>query len=260
MKAAKYGLLAAAVLTVVGCSMRQQVTIDPNGSGSAEVEVTLGPLIVQYMTDVIGSLGNQPTDGGTLFDLSRIRNAFTGLKGVELTSLSNPSRDTLRMGFSFDDVNSLFPELTAAAEATGGGSGARGPSISRQTTSPLVLTSHNGIKTLTLTLSRANWPAVAALPPFRDDPLLASLAPQGSKRYSEEEYLNLLEYAFADYANKQKIRQALTSSFMTIVLNVKGTVVSESGGARTGNSVTFRVPLIAIATLEKPIELSVSFR
>jgi hypothetical protein len=89
---------------------------------------------------------------------------------------------------------------------------------------------------------------------------LASLGPQERRHYTETEYLNLLEYAFADYAGKEKVREAVIAAAINIKITVNGTIVSESGGTRDGNTVVFHIPLIKMVTLEQPIDLSVSFR
>ncbi|HUX19693.1 MAG TPA: hypothetical protein VMW69_00550, partial [Spirochaetia bacterium] len=137
--------------------------------------------------------------------------------------------------------------------------GTSGPAGSRGDV-PLELTAGGGTKTLRLLLSQKTWPAIAALTPFRNDPLLASLGPQGDHHYTEAEYMNLMEYAFADYASKDKVSEAITSSAVDIKVTVKGTIVSQSGGTLEGNTVSFRIPLVRLVTLAQPIELSVTFR
>ncbi len=237
-------LAALALLLLAGCSMRQQITVNPNGSGTADIHVTLGTLVVQYMDDILGSLGaggssKQPP----LFDLGQIRSAFAGLPGVKLTGLAAPTRSSLRLSLSFSDINAVFPTSTSGSPA------------------PLQFTDHSGLKTLRFLLSQATWPAVAALPPLQNDPLLASLGPQGGQHSTEADYLNLMEYAFADYASKEKVKEAITQAEVDITVDVKGTIVGHTGGVvQNKSSISFHVPLIKLVTLEQPIELSVSFR
>lgn len=247
MKAWIVGL--SLVVLLAGCSMTQHIVLKPDGSGTARVQVHLGPLVEQYLTDILGSLGAQAgkTGGPVLFDIAQIRRAFTELPGVRLSSLSTPSRDTLDLALSFADISSLLA--------------ARGQDENAATArSPIQFTSHDGVKTLRVELSRATWPAIASLPPLQNDPLLASLGPQGGHPYSKEEYLNLLDYAFADYASKAKVRAAVDSAMITVTVAVQGTFVSQSGGERKGDSVIYHIPLLEVVTLEKPIILTLSFR
>jgi hypothetical protein len=144
MKSTAGVLLPALVLFVLaGCSMNQSVVINPDGSGSADVRVVLGPLVVRYMEDILGSLGSGASNasgGPAFFDLGRIRRAFGEIEGVKLTELSSPSRSTLHLRLSFSDINSVFP----VAVGTGARTAAR---------VPLELTVKGGIKTLHLLLS-----------------------------------------------------------------------------------------------------------
>ena len=235
---------ALALLLLAGCSMKQQIALNPNGSGTAEIHVTLGTLVVKYMDDILGSLGaggsaNEPP----LFDLGQIRSAFGELPGVKLVTLSAPTRSSLRLDLSFSDINKVFPATTGGAP------------------SPLQFTDHSGEKTLRFLLSQDTWPAVAALPPLQNDPLLASLGPQGGQRSTEADYLNLMEYAFADYASKEKVKEAITQAEVDISVSVKGTIVAHTGGVlQNKSSISFQIPLIKLVTLAQPIELSVSFR
>lgn len=235
---------ALALLLLAGCTMKQQIMVNPNGSGTADIQVTLGTLVVHYMDDILGSLGaGGGTSGPPLFDLGQIRSAFDELPGVKLTELSAPTRSSLRLGLSFSDINSVFP-----ASKSGGAS-------------PLQFTDRSGVKTLRFLLSQATWPAVAALPPLQNDPLLASLGPQAGQPSTEADYLNLMEYAFADYATKEKVKEAITQAEVDITVTVKGTITAHTGGVvENKSSISFRVPLIKLVTLARPIELSVSFR
>lgn len=271
----KAALLVVAPLFLVvlgGCSMHQHIDINPDGSGSANVQVVLAPLVVQYMDDILASLGPPPASGGSgpaLFDLARIRSAFDALPGVNLTKLSTPARNTLALRCSFDNIDKVIPvpDGSVGAGSSVGASGSpTGPSAAGSSARagggerPLEFRDHGGVKTLRLLLSRSTWPAVAGLPPLQNNPILKSLGPQESRHYTKSEYLNLLDYAFSDYASKDKVEQAITSAAVDIEVTVHGTIVSEQGGVRSGNTVTYHVPLLEIVTLEKPIDLSVSFR
>lgn len=242
--------IVAAVILLAGCSMRQNITIRHDGSGTAEIHVELGSLLTRYLNDLIGSLGPEPAKGESgpvLFNLAEIRSTFADLEGVSLTGLSTPRQNQLDLRFSFRDAGSLFAQL----------GGRRSPATNA---SPLVLTHQGGLETLRFELSQATWPAVAALPVFRSDPVLASLGPQGDRRYTKAEYLNLLEYAFADYASNEKVQEALAASSVTIDVTVDGTIVSQSGGVQRGNSVVYRIPLIDFVTRGHAVDLSVTFR
>lgn len=247
MKGLGLVLVAATAVVLAGCSMRQTIIIHPNGSGSADVHVELGSLLTRYMTDLVDSLGSQPSKAAPmLFDLGRIKSTFAGLSGVTLTGLSAPQPNALAFSFAFEDAGALFSEL--------------GGSQAGSANSPLTLTTHAGVHTLEFDLSHATWPAVASLALFRDDPVIASFAPQGNRRYTKAEYLSILEYAFADYADKAQVDEALSAATVIVSVTVDGTIVSQAGGVRHGNSVVYRIPLLDFLTSGHTIDLSVSFR
>lgn len=250
------------VLLLAGCSMSQNIVLNSDGSGIADVHVHLGPLIVRYLDEILGSLGVGPetSNGGkpVLFDQARVRRTFTKLPGVKLERLSTPSRDTLSLRLSFSNLNRVIPvePQNGGLGTAQTGSGGNGQSTAIP---PIEFTTQGNVKTLRVELSRATWPAVASLPPLQEDPLLATLGLQGGKPYTEAEYLNLLEYAFADFASKAQVRAALEDAMVTVTITVQGRLISQSGGEREGNSVVYRIPLLRIVTLEKPIDLSLSF-
>jgi hypothetical protein len=66
----------------------------------------------------------------------------------------------------------------------------------------------------------------------------------------------MMEYALGDGGGK-----LIKDSMITTIINIDGTLISQSGGKETGtNSVTFKTPLIRLLLLDKPIEYSIKFK
>jgi hypothetical protein len=72
---------------------------------------------------------------------------------------------------------------------------------------------------------------------------------------TEADYLEMIDPAIGEEGTK-----ALKASTIETRLAVKGTLVSQQGGSASGNIVPFRVPLLRVLLLDKPLDYSIVFR
>jgi len=243
-----------ALLLLASCSESQRLTVATDGSGSADVEVTLAPMLVSYLHDLMASMGNTggADAGGTgaasgappIFDLGRIRAAFGRLPGVSGVAVESPSEGSLSVRFAFRSLGAL---LEGPQTADG--------------QNPITLTKAGGATTIRFSLDRENVQALTSLPPVRDDPLFLALLPKGKGRVTEAQELELLDYAFGDYAPEgSTVAAVVRASAIRVTLAVGGQIVSQQGGTVQGNTVLFTLPLLRLLTLEQPIAYEVTYR
>ncbi len=242
----------AALFLLASCSESQRLTVAADGSGTADVEVTLAPMLVSYLHDLMASMGDADDNSASgaatgappIFDLERIRTAFGQLPGVSGLVVRSPSDGSLTLRFAFRSLRALLGGPQAATSHN-----------------PVALTSANGSTTIRFHLDRENLQALTSLPPLRDNPLLLALIPKGTSRVTEAQELELLEYAFGDYSPKgSTVGAVVRASTIRVTLTVEGRIVSQLGGSVQGNTVVFTLPLLRLLTLEQPIDYEVTFQ
>jgi hypothetical protein len=74
---------------------------------------------------------------------------------------------------------------------------------------------------------------LSALFPLLKDPVFAQLGPQVNDTISDDDYLSI---------------------------DPEGDIISQTGGTVSGGAVTFRIPLLRLLVLDKPLDYSVTFK
>ena len=85
------------------------MVLKPDGSGTASIHVSLDPLVVRYLSDLLAATGGQVSAQQPLFDLGRIKSDFTQLPGVTLVAASSPTPSTLDLDVAFTQVGQIVP-------------------------------------------------------------------------------------------------------------------------------------------------------
>ncbi len=227
-------LLALSVLA--GCSVSQQVTLEPEGSGTAVVRIRLEKILMDYLKDLSEVSGATAQDKGRIFKVEEIRKGFAARQEVTLTRLESPSPDRLEMELGFRSIEKLF----AAPEKP-------------QT----ILTLKKGPDGTTLRahLDRKNFSQLLELAPFLKNPLFEGLGPQENDDTTEAEYLELIDLALGEGGSV-----ALKASTIDTTILVKGQVVAQTGGTPVNGGVLFRIPLLRVLLLNKPLDYSLTFK
>jgi hypothetical protein len=229
-------LVVIAAAGLLGCTINQQVGLEVDSSGTVSMQIRLAPVFVQYMEDLSALTGETLEDG--VFNVEEIKEEFAERDDVTLLSIGTPTRDTLDMKLrytSIEDVFSSEQELRESGivrfEKVGQGYSVR------------------------FHLDRANFPAVMTFIPALQNPLFEGLGPQENDDITEEEYYELMDLALGEGG-----AESVRNSYIETEVNVKGTLVSQSGGKTTPGGVTFTVPLIRVLLLDKPLDYSLVFK
>lgn len=229
--------MAAAVLLLAACAVRQEASINRDGSGSIRFRVELTPFFVDYIRDMAEVSGEKQIEQGRIFDLEGIRRGFEERPGVKVTRLASPKPEVLEGELAFRDVEAVF----------------RGESQLTQA-GVISFTRRGNAKTLRLYLDRKNFAQVERLLPILDNPLFASLGPRENEGVTEAEYLDMMAFAMGDEGPA-----GIKSSAIELKVNVQGRLVSQSGGQPKDGGVLFRVPLIRVLLLDTPLDYSLVF-
>ena len=238
----RFRLIAPALagLLLLSCAIRQEAYLGRDGSGSVKFRVQLQPFFMDYIRDMAEVAGDEagglPKDG--IFDLARIRRDLEERPGVKVTRLASPKPELLEGELTFRDVEAVFrseQQLTQAGVIT--------------------FTRKGAVRTLQLHLERRNFAQVAAVTPLMRNPVFESLGPQENEGVSEQDYLDMMQFAMGDPAPK-----GIRESAIELRVTVQGKVVSATGGqVQKDGSVLFRIPLIRVLLLDRPLDYALSF-
>jgi hypothetical protein len=226
-------------LLLAGCTVNQTIFVKADGSGTASMHAEVSQLLADYiasLAEVSGKTNTAP--GAPVFDVAGIRKDFSARPGVTVTKAVAPTARSLDLDLTFTSIKDVF---------------AGDPSV--KSSGVFVYSESGGKKTIQLHLDRTNYPQLAALFPPLKDPTIASLGPQVDDTVTEEEYLQMVAFSLGDDGPA-----LLKKSFITLTIDPEGEILSQTGGTLSGSSVTFRIPLIRLMILDKPLDYSVSFK
>ncbi len=236
----KSRILAVAVLVaaglLIGCTIKQQVQIEADGSGTVAMSIHLQPLFVDYLND-LAELTGQPM-AEQVFDVEEIEKGFEEREDVELVRIATPGPGSLEMELRFRSIEQVF---------SGEQSLQRGGVI-RFDRVP------DGYS-VRFHLDSSNFSSVLEFMPVLQNPLFEGLGPQENEDISEAEYYELIDLALGEGG-----AECLKASYIETKVTVKGRLVSQTGGSLSGRGVTYRVPLIRVLLLDKPLDYSLIFK
>jgi len=230
------GLAALAALAAPGCSVSQRVTLEPEGSGTAVVRIRLEKVLLDYLLDLSEVSGTAPQEKGRIFDVEDIRKGFASRQEVTLRRIESPSPERLEMELAFQSIEKLFaapgkPQTILTLKKSPEGT------------------------TLRAHLDRKNFSQLLELAPFLKNPLFEGLGPQENDDATEAEYLELIDLALGEGGST-----ALKASLIETTVAVKGKVVAQTGGTAVPGGVVFRIPLLRVLLLDKPLDYSLTFK
>ena len=232
-------VLSATALSLSTCAIKQKATVEVDGSGAASFRIELEPFYFDALLDMASlEEGSTIAADGRIFDTERMREAFDKNQSVQLVALDSPNPRVLEGSVIFRDVEEVFKnqmELTAADVI----------SFDRR----------GDTNTITVHIDRQNFNNISEFLALRDNPLFETFGPEQNEHTSEEEYLEMIEFMLGEDGPP-----SLIASFIEIEVNVKGKILSQTGGQVAGNSVLFRIPLIRVLLLDQPLEYSIVFR
>ncbi len=241
-KTAIAAVLIIMITLMSSCAMKQEVFVDKNGAGSVDFEINLASYFTEVavqLSDLVPS-GNQDTiKEGQFFNLKKIEDDFAKRSSVTLTSLESPRPESLKGTFTFSDINDA---VTDAGKT-------KNPGI-------FTFASDSGVSILTVSLNCDTIEQLLNENPSLNNPLMENFGPLANKDLSETDYLDMMEYMLGEES-----RQGIIDSVVDITVRVKGKIVSQTGGEKlSSDSVRFRIPLIKILVLNKPLNYEVKFK
>jgi hypothetical protein len=234
-------LCGAAVIMAVlcaSCSTKQTIVIRSDGSGTLAMHVEVARLLHEYVAR-LSEVSDKPVlgPGGAFFDAESMRKDFESRPGVTVTKAATPSNDSLDLELSFNSIQDIFAQDQPLKNAAA-----------------LAYSESDGKKTIRLHLDRSNYPQLARMFPLLASPAFAAFGPQVNDTTTDDEYMEMVRFSIGDDAPA-----LLKKSYLTLTLAPEGQILSQSGGELTGGAAVFRIPLVRLLVLDKPLDYSVTF-
>lgn len=229
-------LLLAVSLVFTSCSVRNDINLSPDGSGTASMTTNIDESLVFYLQSLAELTGDY--DGGDLFKIDEIKKGIEENPGLEVVSITNDSDKKITAEVSFKNIEQLIAET----EAT----------LNKKIIS---FNEYGAEKEISIYIDIDNFNDIAPLFPIVEEPLFMTFGPLENQGISEEEYLEMMEYALGEGGG-----ELIRKSMITTKIGIDGTLISQSGGTVKGNTVTFETPLIRILLLDEPIQYSIRFK
>ena len=225
-------------LVLASCTVNQSLRIADDGSGTFVMHADVSVLLKDYLVSLAGISGAPgPLKDGRVFDATAIGRDLQSRPGIVVQKSSSPAPNVLDLEVGFDSLQDLAGTGDAMKDA-----------------GAVTIVDEDGRSTLRLHLDRATWSQLARLfPPLRD-PLIAELGPQATGKVTDDDYLAMIRFSVGDAAPA-----LLRKSFFTLTIQPPGQILSQSGGTVTDGTVTYRIPLLRVLVLDRPLDYSVTW-
>ena len=227
-----------AMALVSACSVNQSIVVKNDGSGTASLHAEVSKLLADYIAS-LGEVSGKTVPAGTpVFDAAAIRKDFEARPGMTVKKAVTPTPNSLDLDITFTSIQDVFTRDDALKS-----SGA------------LTYSESAGKKTIRLHLDKSNYTQLSALFPMMKDPTLASLGPQVNDTTTETDYLDMVSFSIGTDGPA-----LLKKSFITLTIDPEGDIISQTGGTISGGAVVFKIPLLSLMVLSKPLDYSVTYK
>jgi hypothetical protein len=233
------GAIALAVFFTASCTVNQTIAIKSDGSGTLSMHAEVTKLLHDYLAS-LAEVSGKPglMSGGKVFDAAAMKKDFEARPGITVKRVVTPTPDSVDMDLAYTSLRDVFSQEDTLKSA-----------------GALVYSESDGKKTVKLHLDRTNYTQLSRLFPLLNDPTVSSLGPQVHDTITDQEYLEMIKFSLGDDGPG-----LLKKSFITLTIDPEGEIISQTGGTVSGGAVMFRIPLLRMLVLDKPLDYSVTFK
>jgi hypothetical protein len=227
-----------------GCTVRQDISLNRDGSGTAELTIGLKPMLVGYFQDLMEFAGADP--GSDVFDADAVREAFADIPELTLNSAEILDTGTLRLDIAFTDIEKAFYSQV----------GADVPPAVRIAREPggTEASFYYGVKNHDRIIERVL--EITGLALFNDY-LFGLLTPGPA-----EEILDMYEFVFEEYSGSRSVEKIMRESEIVLTFSPPSRITpldgksSYSGTPVPGGKVRYVLPVLDLLTLTNDISFS----
>ncbi len=236
---ALFGILI--YLSLSSCTIRQELSMKGDQSGTAQIDVVLHPVFDQFVTDLAGG-GWEDKEDPPIFDLTALQYAFDQYQELTLSSASIPRREELELDVAFGNINTVFSVP------------------SRDVPGMFTYSRKEDVHRLRIAVNRSSIMQVLKLNPLGSTGLEVYLLPPEGEEMDEEEYIDYLIFSFEPYAPEEELREIFKNARISLSVIPEGEIVSQRGGRINGNRVIFSMPVLTLFTISDTRVFEIEYR
>ena len=234
----RYLLLLASSVLLFSCTMKQEIFLKEDGSGTASIEIRLKSFVIPTIEDLAEV--SPDVDPDELLSPEKISESLLENPEISNVRASRPLKNLLMIDFDFGKITNLFEQTEDEIQTSG----------------LIKIEDIGSEKKLTLTINKDTYRGFSGLIPNIDDPTMSALAPDPDMDITESEYLDMIEFFFGDDGPS-----GILDSNLEMVLHVDGTITDHDGGQKlSADKIEFNVPLIRILLLDRNLVYSVTYK
>jgi hypothetical protein len=226
-------------ISLFSCAVVLEMQLETDGSGAADFHIEIIPVFletIREMSELAG--GAELPEDGTIFDPEKLEEDFSRIPAITLAELESPTPEILDGSFRYHDIEKIFLNQNTIAD-----------------TGIISFSKEKDETTIRILLERDNFSQILSLLPILDNPFFQILGPEENEGISEDEYLEILELVLGEEGPP-----AVENSELLVTVNVKGKIISQSGGEIIGSSVVYTIPLLDVLLLAEPLEYELTFK
>jgi hypothetical protein len=231
-------LFTALTVALAACSVNQTLAIKADGSGTTSMRVVTTKLLREYILDLQAVTGIAPAASGSIFDVPKLQKELAARPGLTVKKIASPNPDVLEAELAYRSVEEVYGSVESVKK-----SGLLQYSVA------------DGQKSLKVHIDRKNFKELSSVFPVMNSAAFEGIAPQEQDTITESEYLEMIQFTLGPDGPA-----ALKASFFDLVVKPEGAIVSQTGGTVANGSVTFRIPLIRLLLLDKPLDYSLVWK
>jgi hypothetical protein len=230
--------LFSLIVALAACSVSEVITIKADGSGTASMRVETSKLLRDYLLDLQSITGAAPAPDGQLFDVKALQKELAARPGLTVKKVATPSPDLLEVDLAFRSIEEVYGSVESVKKS-----------------GLVVYTESGGQRALKIHIDRKNFAELSAVFPAMNGAAFEGIAPQEQDTITESEYLDMISFTLGPEGPA-----LLKKSFVDVVVKPEGTIVSQTGGTVANGAVTFRIPLLRLLLLDKPLDYAVAWK
>ena len=226
-----------ALLSIVSCSVDQNIVLEEDLSGTADLRIAIHPVLSQYLYDLSVGVGGAPS----LFDLRQIELEMARREGLSLESMRLVSENELELRVRFDNVEEV---LRSNADVE-----------------PFVTVRRVGNERI-LRVSVGPQLVAEALGLIGADQSEAVefvLPPEGSNM-DVDEYAEYLAWALEEYEEDEPVIDVLTESSIDVALRPSGPIVYQRPGEPRGAQARWDIGVLDMLTRQDDVVYELRYR
>ena len=231
-------LSLALVAFLAACSVSQVLVIKADGSGTASMRVETTKLFREYLLNLQEVTGAAPAADGRVFDVKALQKELEARPGLTVKKVASPSPDVLEVDLAYRSVQEVY-----------------GSAESVKASGILVYSEAAGKKSFKVHIDRKNFKELSGVFPALGSAVFEGIAPQEQDTISEAEYLDMIQFSLGPDGPA-----LLKKSFIDLTVKPEGEILSQVGGTVVNGAVTFRIPLIKLLVLDKPLDYSLTWK